>query len=160
MNLSESYKNRLKNLAGLNESQHHVTDFQQRLINDGETIVKIVQTLYPDLKINWAEERGSLKVSAHPHYTWVLIKYKDGHCVDFAIDNHEGYINGQSVTGQITSDTYKMANFPFKIIPFKTRSRCNKDISEPRKKIATKILADAGYTKPSFEEWWREYYTD
>ena len=137
---------------------HKPTEFQYTLPEDGKTILKIIEVLYPDVDVDWSKERGNLHVSIHPCYTWVDVKYKDGDFIHFSLDNHECLINGQSIFGEVTNQTYKNGKFIFKVIPH--NAKLSNQISEPRKRRVDKILRDAGYKKPSFEEWWREYHTD
>ena len=140
------------------EEKHFPTKFQKRLMEDGKTILAIVEALYPDLDVDWDVERGNLKVTPHPHYSWLMFRYKEGNVVDFAIDNHEATMNGVPIYGSIATDVYNYLDFSFKVIPFK--NKYNKGISETRKKRVGRILKDAGYLKPKFDEFWYHYHKD
>lgn len=132
---------------------HRKTEFQLTLVEDGKTIIDILELLFPDITIDWSTERGNLKVTAHPHYTWVEVRYKD--FIKFAIDNHACKINGQTVFGSINPARYNQANFYFDVIIFG-----NNDVPEIRRERVNKLLRNAGYTKPTYKEWWNEWHTD
>ena len=134
------------------------TQFQKRLMEDGKTILAIVEALYPDMDVDWDIERGNLKIEPHPHYSWLMFRYKEGNYLDFAIDNHEAKLNGISICGKITPQTYNDADFSFRVIPF--RNKYSKEISETRKKRVDKILRNAGYKEPKFDEFWYYYHKD
>ena len=145
----------------LNEEKkykHKETEFQKTFPYDGEAIINIIEILYPDLNINWNNERGNLIVMPHPYYTWVEVKYKDGNCISFGINNHYAEYNGEYIYGELSPEIYKKLNFKFEVIPFNTK--CNENISEKRKERVHKLLKSLGYKKPSFQEWWNEYHTD
>lgn len=134
---------------------HKITEFQKNFIEDGETILKVVEALYPDVDIN-IHNRGKIKVTSHPYYTWVEIKYENwvgDNFINFAIDNHEC-----GLWGKISNEIYNKASFKFNIILF-SDCKYNKSVTDVRIKRAQKILKDAGYKKPSFEEFWNEYHT-
>lgn len=135
---------------------HQITKFQSTLPHDGEVIIEIISLLYPDLNIDWANQRGNIKIEVHPCYTWVTVKYKD--IVNFALDNHGAKINGQSIYGKIDSTIYKRAQFYFKVLMFSDRP--GHETSEIRKQRVDKLLRSKGYQKPTFEEWFNEYHTD
>ena len=111
------------------------TEFQKTFVNDGKAIIEVIELLYPDMNCDWQSERGKIRITAHPYYTCVRVKYGE---TDFYIDNHEARYNGSAVFGHVEPGLYKKIQFSFSVtIP----------ISDKRKQLLNKLLMSFGYKK-------------
>lgn len=143
--------------------KHIQTVFQTRFKENGEDIrqllVKIIEVLFPDMEIDWQQERGKIEVSCHPCYTWVEVKFMG---VNFALDNHEFTADGRDVFGSgILKNPQTYVNFEqkFKVIVFKS-SGYYKEVTDVRKQRAERLLKKFGFPKPTWEEYHNELNVD
>lgn len=140
-----------------------MTELQQKLSKDIETILKLIEIAYPDIDPDILQSKKD-QINTYPKYTWLCIRIN--RWFEFAIDNHNAsWISDDNlrVFGTIKKSDFKQMKFRFEGIFF-VGTQLNESLSDEQKEVRCKkfdrLMRERGYQTPSLEEFWREYHRE